>query len=53
MMAVMRGRREERQDLTRVVQGRGSSWQVVGLDLRMRGRREERQDLTRVEGRGT
>lgn len=34
-MAEMRGSREEREDLTRVV-GRGSSWQVEGLEFLMR-----------------
>ena len=32
IMAEMRGSREERQDLTRIV-GMGSSWHVEGLDL--------------------
>ena len=50
MMAVMRGRREERQDLTRVV-GRGSSWQVVGLDLRMRTESSEAVGRRKLEKR--
>ena len=50
MMAVMRERREERQDLTRVV-GRGSSWQVVGLDLRMRTESSETVGRRKLEKR--
>ena len=50
MMVVMRGRREERQDLTRVV-GRGSSWQVVGLDLRMRTESSEAVGRRKLEKR--
>ena len=41
MIAEMRGIREGRQAITRSV-GRGSSWQVVGLDLRMRSEMSER-----------
>lgn len=40
MMADIRGSREGRQDSTSVV-GRGSSWHVEGLDLRMRAEMSE------------
>ena len=48
MMVDMRGSREGRRDLTRTV-GRGSSWQVDGLDLVIKSEIIEGQGRSKVE----